>query len=260
MTRPIAPDPRFHAWLANRAPHDAPDGLLQRAMQEVDHLPQERRWSLRWPALRFASQVAAVVAVIMLAVGTALVVSNLRAPIGGPIVTAAPSTSPTPTPTPSSSPAPTPMPAGWIAGPTVCVDEAQGFAVGVPDGWYANDAAQELPACRLFSVETVEIADPSDPPSVPIRLDVATGDFGFASEEVVDRTELTIAGLPALRLLTEGPNGSGLTYVVGLDGTLPSENNPDRFLFITTRYGNETFARDSAALKEIVSQFAVIGG
>ena len=260
MTRPIAPDPRFHAWLANRAPHDAPDGLLQRAMQEVDHVSQERRWSLRWPALRFATQVAAVVAVIMLAVGTALVVSNLRAPIGGPIATAAPSTTPAPSPAPTSSPAPTPMPAGWVAGPTVCADEAEGFAIGVPDGWYANDAADELPACRLFSVETVEIADPNDLPNVPIRLKVATGDVGFAGEDVVDRTELTIADLPALRFLTEGPNGPRLTYVIGLDGTLPFENNPDRFLLITTMSGDETFERDSAALKEIVSQFAVIGG
>lgn len=254
MTRPIAPDPRFHAWLADRAPHHAPAGLLQRAMQDVDHVSQERRWWPRWPALRFATQVAAVVAVIVLAAGTALLLSNLRAPIGGPIATAPPSA------TPTSSPAPTPVPAGWTAGPTVCADETEGFAVGVPDGWYANDAADGLAACSLFSVETVEIADPSDLPSVPIRLKVATGDFGFAGEEVVNRTELTIAELPALRFLAKGPNGSRLTYVIGLDGTLPSENSPDRFLLITTMYGDETFERDSAALEEIVNQFAVIGG
>ncbi len=223
-------------------------------------MAQERRWSTRWPKLRFAMQVGVVVAVIVLAVGTALVVSNLRAPVAGTPATAAPSTTPTPTLTPSSLPAPTPMGAGWTAGPTVCVDKAGGFAVGVPDGWYVNDAADELPACRLFSLETVEIADPRDLPDVPIRLDVATGDFGFATEDVVDRTELTIADLPAERLLTEGPNGSHLTYLIGLDGTLPSEQNPDRFLYVTTRYGDETFERDSAALEEIVSQFVVIGG
>ncbi len=152
------------------------------------------------------------------------------------------------------------MPAGWIAGPAVCVDEAGGFAVGIPAGWHANDAADELPACRLFSVETVAIADPSDLPNVPIRLNVATGDFGFASEDVVDRTQLTFADRPAVRFLTEGPNGPHLTYVIGLDGTLPSEKNPDRFLSITTTSGDETFERDRSALEEIVSQFAVIGG
>lgn len=177
------------------------------------------------------STAAAVVAVIVLAVGTALVVANLRAP----------------------------MPAGWIAGPRACVDRTEGFAVGVPDGWYANDTADWLPACRLFSVETVEIADPNDLPNVPIRLKVATGDVGFAGEEVVDRIELTIADLPALRFLTEGPNGPRLTYVIGLDGTLPLENNPDRFLLITTLSGDETFERDMSALEKIISQFAVIG-
>lgn len=238
-------------------PHDSPEAQLRRAMQQEDHMAQERRWSTRWPKLRLAMQVAAVVAVVMLAIGTALVISNLRAP-GGTPATTAPST--TPTPSPSSSPLQTPMPAGWIAGPTVCIDKAEGFAVGVPDGWYANDAADGLPACRLFSPETVEIAGPDDLPDVPIRLDVATGDFGFASEDVVDRTEVTIADLPAERLLTEGPNGSHLTYLIGLDGTLPSEQNPDRFLYVTTRYGDDTFERDSAALEEVVSQFVVVGG
>ena len=256
MTQPIAPDPRFHAWLAARAPQRAPDGLLRRAMEEVDRVAQERRWSRRWPALRFATPAAAAAAVIVLAVGTALVVTNVQGPIAGPIATVAPSTTPTPSPTP----VPTPMNAAWIAGPTVCIDKAEGFKVGVPRGWYANAAAPEIPACRLFSVDTVEIADANDPPNVPIRLSVATGDVGFAGEDVVDRGELTIAGLPALRFLTKGLNGLHLTYVIGLDGTLPFENSPDRFLLITTTSGDETFERDSAALEELAGQFAVIGG
>ncbi len=259
MTQPIAPDPRFHAWLAARAPQRAPDGLLRRAMEEADHVAQDRRWSLRWPALRFATQ-AIVATVSVLAVVTALVVSNIPAPVAGPIATGAPSTNPTSSPTATSSPTPTPMNAAWIAGPTVCIDKAEGFKVGVPRGWYANAAAPEIPACRLFSVDTVEIADANDPPNVPIRLSVATGDVGFAGEDVVDRGELTIAGLPALRFLTKGLNGLHLAYVIGLDGTLPFENSPDRFLLIATTSGDETFERDSAALEELVSQFAVIGG
>jgi hypothetical protein len=106
----------------------------------------------------------------------------------------------------------------------------------------------------LVSTEPFEVISLENPPTVPIRLTVETGDL-ITRGEVVERTELTLAGLPALRLVVDEENGSRLVYVVGLDGSLPSEGNPDRFLLATTMYGDSSFERDSAALDEMLGRF-----
>jgi hypothetical protein len=271
MTRHDERDPRFRALLLERAPRSTPDGLLQRAMKQVDQVTQERGWLPQWPILRFTAQVGALVAVLVLAIGSALVISGLQPPTGGPdqtptaTVSPTPGASPTPrvtpSPTPTVTPEPTPI-AVTISGPATCVDETNGFSVDVPDGWYTNGDADALPGpCFLFAPEPFEITDPSALPDAPIILTVApNGDFGFTSEEIIERSELTIAGLPALRFVTDTAPGRGLTYVVGLDGSLPSETNEGRFLLARTLAHQASYDRDSAALEEIIAGFEIAGG
>jgi hypothetical protein len=246
MNRHYEPDPRFHAWLAERAPLSAPDDLLQRTMREVDQVSQERGWLTRWPMLRFTTQIGAVAAVIVLAIGVAVLYSMLQPSVG-------PGESPVPSPSAS--------PVALISGPATCENEIDGFSVAVPDGWYTNDAGLGLPACMLFSPESFALTDPNVLPDVPIILSVLpNGDFGFTFEEIVERSELTIAGLPALRFVTDTAPGRGLTYVIGLDGSLPSEGNEGRLLIARTLAHHDAFDRDSAALDEIIAGFEPIPG
>lgn len=257
MNRHHEPDPRFHAWLDERAPRSAPDDLLQRAMREVDQVSQERGWLVRWPMLRFTTQIGAVAAVVVLAIGVAMLYSMVQPSVG-------PGASPTPTaeatPTPTSSAAPTPTPSAslvaLISGPATCENEIDGFSVAVPDGWYTNDAGLGLPACMLFATEPFAITDPTVLPDAPIVLSVLpNGDFGFTDEEIVEGSDLTIGGLPAQRFVTDTAPGRGLTYVIGLDGSLPSETNEGRLLISRTLAHHDSYERDSAALDEIFAGF-----
>jgi hypothetical protein len=52
-------------------------------------------------------------------------------------------------------------------------------------------------------------------------------------------------------------NGLRLVYVVGLDGSLPSEGNPDRYLMAMTMFGDATYERDRAALDEMITRFVL---
>lgn len=110
MNRQNGSDPRFHTWLAVRAPRSAPDGLLQRAMQEVDGMSQERG-VIRWPMLRFTTQMAALAAVVVLAVVAGLVLSSLGPSFGGPGPGPTHSVEATPTPASSLTPAASGTPA-----------------------------------------------------------------------------------------------------------------------------------------------------
>lgn len=256
MNRHNEPDPRFHAWLAERAPRSAPEGLLQRAMKEVDQVTQEGRWLTGWPVLRFASQIGAVAAVLVLAIGAALVFSMLQPPVGGPDVTPTPSVEATPSLKPSQTLTPSSSPVAMISGPATCENKIDGFSVAVPDGWYTNDAGYGLPACMLFSAEPFAITDPTVLPDVPIVLSVLpNGDFGFTDAEILEGSDLTIGGLPAQRFVTDTAAGRGLTYVVGLDGSLPSETNEGRLLIARTLAHHDSYERDSAALDVITAGF-----
>lgn len=76
MNQSTTPDPRFRAWLAERAAQRAPDGLIHRAMQEVDRLSQERGWSARWPMLRFAAPMTATALVVIAVVAGTLLLNR----------------------------------------------------------------------------------------------------------------------------------------------------------------------------------------
>jgi hypothetical protein len=207
--------------------------------------------------LHSVASIVGVAAIVVAAIATGMLLTNFEPPVVGASQSAAPSTPMGPTATPSPALSPTPSPrrvATLITGPATCADDAAGFRLPVPDGWYANEAAPGIAPCRYFSAEPFELTDPDAPPEVAVRLSlVDTGDFGFTDREVVERSELRIAGLPALRLVTEGAGGQGLVYVIGLDGSLPSETNEGRFIYVITEGDGATIDRNTIAVKAMVA-------
>jgi hypothetical protein len=258
MTMHADPDPRFRTLLVERAPRHAPEGLFERAMSQVGQVGQQRGWLAGAPILRFAVPIVAAVALLVAGIGTAVLISTPEPPVVLPGPSVTPTTEPaTPTRTPSASQTPTPPSAAvLIAGPATCTDPDAGFSVAVPDGWYTNDAGSEIDRCRFFAPEPFELIDPDAPPDVPVRLGLLDGgDFGFTDADIVERTELRIAGLPAERLVAEGVDGRSLVYIIGLDGSLPSETNEGRFIYLTTAGDGATFDRDNAAVEAMVASF-----
>lgn len=55
--------------------------------------------------------------------------------------------------------------------------------------------------------------------------------------------------------MTDSAPGRGVAYVIGLDGSLPSETNEGRLLIARTLAHHDAFDRDSAALDEIIAGF-----
>lgn len=161
-------------------------------------------------------------------------------------------------PVQSSSSLPSPPVAGWVQGPGTCLDPDEGVSVPVPAGWYANEQDGGLAPCRLFTLDAVEIDDPANPPSVAITLMlVAAGsELGFVTEEeVVEEQDIEIGGLPARRFRTEGLNGPRMYYVIGIEGSMPSESNPVPYVLVATNYGEASFEEDSEAISQIATGF-----
>lgn len=80
----------------------------------------------------------------------------------------------------------------------------------------------------------------------------------MTEEVVVEERDLAVDGLPAKRILTQyEPFGNRLHYIIGIDGSMPSETSDVRYIWIMTRYGDPTFARDSEAVDEIAGGFMV---
>ena len=112
MNHSVSPDPRFRAWLTERAPRLAPPDLLPRTMAEVAAIPQDGRWALRRNLLRFSAPTVAAILVIG-AVAAGAQVSRL------PDVVVVPSPSPSSVPTLPATPAPTSSPdASGVPSPT----------------------------------------------------------------------------------------------------------------------------------------------
>ena len=121
---------RYHAWLAARAPHATPPGLLELALAELERNPRRaRRWS--WPSLRAIVLVPSVATLIVVTVVIGLVLNMLpeRPPLiavtsASPSASASAEASDRPTepatasgwasatlsPSPSFSPTPSPSP------------------------------------------------------------------------------------------------------------------------------------------------------
>lgn len=231
-------DERLSRAAQGLAAEPLPDGIFDR-----DLSPRPS-----WP--RAFSLVAGV-----LVVGTLLVFLQLS--MAPPVGVASPSPEPIGTP-PMSEPPPTQPPGTVTPGDFVtggCGDGIGGFIVGIPDGWFANSAHNGMPACRFVSTEPFVLNDMDDPPLVPITLSVQTG--GYRSDgDLIERTRPSLeGGLPALRLVEEVANGPRLVYIVGLDGSLPAEGSPNRYLLAMTMLGYPTYQRDRAALDGMFERF-----
>lgn len=241
------------------------DEQLRRAAQELAVTPMPPEvWldALAPPMTNRLAWLPSFAAVAAAAVIVGLSFNALRTPVGeaspfpsntsaseSPAVTTHPSTGPTLPGQPFSV-------GDLVAGPYGCGDGSEGFVIWIPSGWYANASHDGLPACRYANVEPFEWSDVDSPPIVPISVDVLSGDFA-PTEEVLERQELTIADLPALRLVLAGEKGKRVLYVIGLDGTLPLESNLARYVLASTHGGDQTFDRDSATLDEMLSRFDV---
>lgn len=120
MTPSVSPDPRFRAWLAEQAPRLAPPDLLDRSLRAATAVPQESRWVVRWPILRFVGPITATATVVAVLGGmlllwrapTAVVNPGPSAPAESarPQATLGPSISPTTVPSSSATPVPRPEP------------------------------------------------------------------------------------------------------------------------------------------------------
>lgn len=112
----------------------------------------------------------------------------------------APAPSPTPSPSPSPLPEPSAQPIPLAEGGETCADGAAGFAMTVPDGWYATLRQGDLMACAMLAPEPFdpELATDFDP---PIRLTTSV--------------ESAPAGT-----VVEGPSGGSVaeTWAVERDG------------------------------------------
>lgn len=235
-------DERLRSAARRLASEPMPEGMLR------------RHSATGWTVARAA--VPAMAAVVVIAVALGLSFGSL-VPRTGSATTSPGASGPSGAPSPiqTSTSSPEQVAAGdLVKGPYSCGDGIGGFIVWIPDGWYANAAHDGVPACRLVGTEPFDATSLDNAPTVPIRLTVETGDFGTTGD-ILERTELTIADLPALRLVVNAENGRRLVYLVGLDGSLPSEGTPGRFVFATTMAGNPSFERDSAALDEMFSRF-----
>jgi hypothetical protein len=104
----------LEAWLRREAPSQAPDRVLEAALQRVATEPQRRGWLQRFVGetpMAAATRVAALAAVIGLAAAVGLQLANLLPDIGPQ-----PSPSEVSTPSPSASAS---LPAGCVSSPDV---------------------------------------------------------------------------------------------------------------------------------------------
>ncbi|HYN50796.1 MAG TPA: hypothetical protein VES62_07705 [Thermoleophilaceae bacterium] len=204
----------------------------------------------------------AIAAVLAISAVIALTRFSLVPPVGVASPSPEPSgdsemSPPSWTPRPEATTPPDSVSRGdFVEGPYGCGDGVGGFVIWILDGWYANSAHDGIPACRLVSMQQFAATDAGNLPPVPITLSVQTGDYEPGGE-VIERSELSLEELPALRFVVAAENGRRLVYVVGLEVTLPSEGNPDRYLVAMTMFGDATFERDRDALDQMVERFVL---
>lgn len=116
-------EPTLAAWLQSQAPDQAPDRLLDGALQRVSQQPQRRGRLGRLDATRLSPivRVSAVVAVVTMAAVLGLQFAKLTPGPGGPLSPVPSPSAPSALPSPSGSPLPTTSPTA-IPTPSDCVN------------------------------------------------------------------------------------------------------------------------------------------
>lgn len=197
---------RLHAQLAGGAEltadqqrHVASCAACQRAVADVGRLDAQLRAAtaglasepipdadlepIYVPRSRWAAPLSVVVAAGLIGILIGYALGQVRPPTGAettpspsavaertarPSPSAASAASPTPSPSPSAMPEPsTPIP--LAEGGETCADGEAGFAMTVPDGWYATLRQGDLMACAMLATAPFDpqMAADFDP---PIRL------------------------------------------------------------------------------------------
>ena len=229
MNHSVSPDPRFRAWLTERAPRLAPPDLLHRTMAEVIALPQESGSPLRSHLLRFSTPAVAAM-LVLAAIGAGALLSRLPdvvlvpspSPSAAPTLPATPAPSPTPTPTASEEPSPTPS-----AAPTVVPSPSTGPDPTLPPAlafqlWARHDMPD--PAPDIFGGGTPIGAVRLGDGYLAVGQQVTT--VGLGDEAVVrwaspDGASWTLDdGFPGLsvRAVTQLVTDGERTVLVGLQG------------------------------------------
>ena len=198
---------RLRPWLQAVAPPPSND-FTNQVLQRSAAMPQRGNWTMRFamPALAAA------------AVAAAAVVVGLQLAQIGPIQIGPGSSSSataTPSPTESPSPPPTPTPTASIADFYRCENSVEGYAVEVPQDWFANpevtapDDGDDIPACRYFAPVAFDVLPNSGlPPSVAIGFQLVEA-IGPAGGTELSSSETTVDGHDALVREVEVTGGGG---------------------------------------------------
>ena len=111
------------------------------------------------------------------------------------------------------------LPAGW----RLCANERVGYAVGYPGDWYSPALSAES-ECTFFDPTPIHLPESSDVFGATLEVapaqeeyEAVVEDLGAAQGVVVqERRELTVAGRPAVRVVSQGDgeNTETATYVV----------------------------------------------
>lgn len=120
-------------------------------------------------------------------------------------------------PSPMPTSAPTPSPSTLATGSEQCADGSAGFAMNVPEGWYANLRQGDFMACMFLAREPFDplLAGPGGPFVPPIRVTVAADSTppGIVVQEGLP-TSYGPHGAPAARWLVERAGDEWVVYVV----------------------------------------------
>jgi hypothetical protein len=210
---------RLRPWLQAVTPPASTD-LANRVLRRTAAIPQRGTWTMRFgmPALA-AAAVAAVAVVVGLQLG------QLRPGETG-LFGSNPSATATPSSTASTPAQPTPSPSASFLGFYRCENSVEGYAVNVPQDWFANpevtapEGGDDIPACRYFAPAEFEVRPNSGvPQSVAISFQLVEA-IGPASGTELSRSETTVDGHEALVRESEVTDGGGPFLP---DGTLVHE-------------------------------------
>jgi hypothetical protein len=279
MTDPRRTDEEVTSYVRSRTTDALPDDFVEAVMRDVERTPQGgaswARWT--WPAgLAAAAAVAVLVLVgLPLLVKAPVGVQPSRSPTpGAETARATDAATEASSPTPDASPTPTGEPTRatgaygpiWSQQPqaafsapdscenpgaisTVGEQTTVSYRIWMPDEWYYNEAFDGFAACSLFGPTAFEATtDRSVQEGVAITDNMPPGgDFGPGGT-VVAEDRFTVAGLPAIRYEIEPAEGGftpyrAVVWIIGIEGNLPAEVNPSRYLAIGT---DEGAAEDAA--------------
>lgn len=212
-------DRSISAWLVAEAPDRAPDDVLDASREQIRNTRQRRAWL---PARRSSPMnnpvriaIAAAAVLVVALIGYQLLPSNTSGPGGRP------------TATPAATPEPTGVPRLPAAGPveagTYRIESGPTFLITVPAGWDStglgvrkHDQEPNELAFDVWSSEVQVFADAcqsegTEKPIGPTAADLLAALRAQGNSQLADPEDITVGGLPGMRLNVSAPAGLDLT-------------------------------------------------